>query len=115
MSKSMKKRMTAAKKARKEAEASGLSMEQQVQRWKARTALKQYAVLIEKDYAKARLIDVLKLSSGNQYHFRMWMDHTRRMQAVLDADAGKGSPQALQALRALMAGWLRFVRSCQSA
>ena len=54
-------------------------------------------------YAEASKMDVTSLSKENALRYQQTMDVTRRMQAILDSDAGKGSPQAQEALRALRA------------
>ncbi|SRR6266436_5099840 len=59
--------------------------------------------LVSAFYKKAAQIDVLKLNTVNQIKYRYWMDISRRMQAVIDQDRGKGSVQALVSLRALRA------------
>jgi hypothetical protein len=70
-------------------------------------AIQRYASQVEDNYTKARLINVLSLSPRLQSQYRLWMDITRRMQAVLDGDPERVSPQSLQALRALWTGWVR--------
>ena len=56
-------------------------------------------------YAEASKMDVTTLSKEDALRYQQTMDVTRRMQAVLDNDKGKGSPRAQEALRALMASW----------
>ena len=50
--------------------------------------------------------DVLDLTYVQQLQYEHWMNICRRMQAVIDKDGGKGSPQALDALRALRANFI---------
>jgi hypothetical protein len=54
-------------------------------------------------YAEASKMDVTLFSKEDALQYQHSMDATRRMQAVLDNDKGKGSPQAKEALRALRA------------
>lgn len=67
--------------------------------------VRSYAQWVTDRYAKAGFINVLNCSPDTQRQYRRWMDIARKMQFVIDRDAGEGSLQTLRMLYALKVAW----------
>jgi hypothetical protein len=59
--------------------------------------------LVKLIYSNSPEVDVTQLSTVEFIRYRFWMDTARKMQAVVDKDAGKNSPHARAVLWTLRA------------